>query len=51
MVLKELLCKNNPKAIDFYKRQGYGILGEVDFPMETNTYVNLVMNKKLKYTV
>ena len=40
--------KNNPKAIDFYKRQGYGILGEVDFPMETNTYVNLVMNKHLK---
>jgi len=38
----------NPKAISFYKKQGFTALGEVDFPMETNTYKNLVMNKKLQ---
>lgn len=38
----------NPKAITFYKKYGFTTLGEVDFPMETNTYKNLVMNKKLQ---
>lgn len=37
----------NPKAIAFYKRQGYVIIGEADFPMEAHTYVNFVMNKVL----
>lgn len=40
--------ENNAKAIHFYKRYGYTYLGKVDFPMETNTYINLVMNKVLK---
>ncbi|WP_111309173.1 GNAT family N-acetyltransferase [Confluentibacter sediminis] len=40
----EVYIKNN-RAIDFYKRQGYVSIGNVDFPMEHNTYENLVMNK------
>lgn len=35
----------NKGAIAFYKRQGYQIIGKVDFPMEENTYENLVMTK------
>lgn len=38
---------NNTRAIAFYKRQGYNSIGNVDFPMEFNTYENLVMNKVL----
>lgn len=38
---------NNARAIAFYERQGYTSIGNVDFPMESNTYENLVMNKKL----
>ncbi|MEZ4855830.1 MAG: GNAT family N-acetyltransferase [Gelidibacter sp.] len=37
----------NPKAIAFYKRQGYTIIGEADFAMEAHTYVNFVMTKVL----
>ena len=37
----------NPRAIAFYKKQGYEVLAEVDFPMETNTYKNFAMNKVL----
>ncbi len=37
----------NPKAIKFYEKHGYKSLGNVDFPMETNTYINLVMHKVL----
>ncbi len=37
----------NTRAINFYKRQGYTSIGNVDFPMEANTYENLVMNKVL----
>ena len=40
--------ENNPKAIKFYEKHGYRSLGKADFPMETNTYINLVMNKVLK---
>ncbi|NAY92009.1 GNAT family N-acetyltransferase [Muricauda sp. JGD-17] len=40
--------ENNLKAIKFYEKHGYKLLGKVDFPMETNTYVNLVMNKVFK---
>lgn len=36
---------NNDRAIAFYERQGYASIGNVDFPMESNTYENLVMNK------
>ncbi|NKI32505.1 GNAT family N-acetyltransferase [Croceivirga thetidis] len=43
----EVYTKNS-RAIAFYKRQGYQTLGRVDFPMEVNTYENLVMNKKFK---
>ncbi len=38
---------HNDRAIDFYKRQGYVSIGNVDFVMEFNTYENLVMNKQL----
>ncbi|WP_163409749.1 GNAT family N-acetyltransferase [Flavobacterium ajazii] len=38
---------NNTRAITFYERQGYTSIGNVDFPMESNTYKNLVMNKKM----
>ncbi|GAA4274910.1 GNAT family N-acetyltransferase [Aquimarina gracilis] len=38
---------NNKRAIAFYERQGYKSIGNVDFPMESNTYENLVMNKEL----
>ncbi len=38
---------NNARARAFYERQGYTAIGNVDFPMESNTYKNLVMNKKL----
>ena len=39
--------KENPKAISFYKKHNFEIVGEVDFPMEENTYQNYVMNKAL----
>ncbi|WP_407556925.1 GNAT family N-acetyltransferase [Winogradskyella sp. 4-2091] len=42
----EVYIKND-RAIAFYKRQGYTSIGNVDFPMESNTYENLVMNKIL----
>lgn len=38
----------NERAITFYKRQGYNLIGKVDFPMESNVYENLVLNKRLK---
>jgi len=37
----------NKRAISFYERQGFNKIGEVDFPMEENTYVNWVMNKEI----
>ncbi len=37
----------NPKAISFYERQLYQKIGEVDFPMQDNTYKNWVMTKTL----
>lgn len=37
----------NARAIAFYERQGYSSIGHVDFPMETNTYKNIVMHKRL----
>ena len=39
--------KQNERAIAFYKKQGFVSIGNVDFPMEFNTYENFVMNKKL----
>ncbi len=39
---------NNERAIAFYKKHGYDSIGTVDFPMDENTYENLVMNKVLK---
>lgn len=42
----EVYIKND-RAIQFYKRQGYVSIGNVDFPMEFNTYENLVMHKVL----
>ena len=38
---------NNARAIAFYERQGDVSIGNIDFPMESNTYENLVMNKVL----
>ncbi len=37
--------KKNVHAISFYERQAFKKIGEVDFPMENNTYENWVMNK------
>jgi diamine N-acetyltransferase len=37
----------NARAIRFYERQGYISIGNVDFPMENNTYINDVMIKNL----
>ncbi len=37
----------NPRAIAFYESKGYSTIGTVDFVMETNTYENFVMTKKL----
>jgi len=42
----EVYIKND-RAIAFYERQGYTTIGNIDFPMEFNTYENLVMNKIL----
>lgn len=37
----------NPRAIAFYERQGYRAIGTVPFPMDDNTYTNIVMIKTL----
>lgn len=37
----------NHRAVAFYKKMGYEVIGEVDFPMQENTYLNLVMTKQL----
>lgn len=37
----------NQRAIDFYLRQDYQIIGSAPFPMEQNTYTNFVMLKTL----
>jgi len=38
---------HNPRAISFYKRQNYSIIGDPLFPMEFNTYENKLMSKNL----
>lgn len=38
----------NPRAIAFYERQGYQAIGTVPFPMDDNTYTNIVMIKTLE---
>jgi len=38
---------HNPRAISFYKRQNYSIIGDTLFPMEFNTYENKLMSKNL----
>jgi len=38
---------HNPRAIAFYKRQNYKIIGDTLFPMEFNTYENKLMSKKI----
>lgn len=38
---------SNTKAINFYKKHGFITIGEAPFKMETNTYNNLVMLKKI----
>ncbi|MEH6765105.1 MAG: GNAT family N-acetyltransferase [Aequorivita antarctica] len=35
----------NIRALAFYERQGYVSIGNVNFPMEFNTYENFIMNK------
>lgn len=37
----------NARAISFYKRQNYSIIGDTLFPMEFNTYENKLMSKIL----
>lgn len=47
---KELFLEvyaHNPRAIFFYKRQNYSIIGDTLFPMEFNTYENKLMSKVL----
>ena len=39
--------EGNQRAISFYKRQGYEVIGETDFVLQDNTYLNKVMSKKL----
>ncbi len=40
--------ENNIKAIKFYEKHDFTSIGKAQFPMETNTYINLVMHKPLK---
>ena len=55
LILKELHIKvywlwvleYNSWAINFYKKHGFKKIGEAPFKMETNTYNNIVMLKKL----
>lgn len=37
----------NPKAIRFYEKEDYKIIGTSPFVMEENTYTNVVMTKQL----
>lgn len=37
----------NPRAIAFYERQGYKVVGPAPCPMEQNEYTNIVMVKQL----
>lgn len=37
----------NPRAIKFYERQGYHIIGSAIYQMEENAYVNYAMEKSL----
>lgn len=41
----------NERAIAFYRREGFITIGETDFPMEVNTYKNLVMHKSLRLAI
>lgn len=41
------VLKSNQRAIHFYKRQDYHIIGKALLEMETNTYENEVMCKEL----
>ena len=38
----------NEKAMKFYKQQGWGCIGEIDFQLDKNKYKNYVMLKNLK---
>ncbi|MBK8390525.1 MAG: GNAT family N-acetyltransferase [Saprospiraceae bacterium] len=38
---------HNQKAVKFYQKTGFVTLGNFDYQMEENSYVNLVMNKVL----
>lgn len=37
----------NPRAIKFYERQGYRIIGSAIYQMEENAYINYAMEKGL----
>jgi len=37
----------NERAISFYEKYGFRKIGQVDFPMEHNTYKNWVMTKEI----
>jgi diamine N-acetyltransferase len=41
------VLETNARAISFYGRNGFTIIGEASFKMEVNTYDNKVMLKKL----
>jgi ribosomal protein S18 acetylase RimI-like enzyme len=41
------VLETNDRAISFYERQGYEVIGEAPFQMEVNRYDNKVMVKQL----
>lgn len=41
------LLETNARALAFYRKHGYEVIGKAPFEMETNTYTNLVMRKRL----
>ena len=45
--LNMVVYSKNARGINFYQRQGYVSIGQIDYPMEHNTYKVLVMNKRL----
>lgn len=41
------LLESNTRALQFYKKNNYKIIGTAPFVMEENMYTNLVMRKEL----
>lgn len=41
------VLQSNERAIAFYRKHQFEIIGEADFPMEENTYRNYIMQKSI----